>query len=538
VSSVDAETEAESAVTGSAETLPRPLTLPYGGLLFVSRPAPGPQAVPTDSFLHDLNLDQIVESVAAKREDAEVLRAHLLRQLHDGDAIRYRQEVFLDLELPELLAGTSRFAEAMRTVRRHLTQASKMSHQQQRRGWVLDAAAIYCTAIDDLATAFTESPPMSRGLRGFGAYLEGYRTSTAFSRLQEETTASKAALDAITYVMRITPDRIDIVRSQGESDYSAEVEATFERFSQGAAKDYTVKFRGWPGVDRIGGEVLTMVAKLFTAEFAGLERWFERHRDFFDRTILETERELDFYLALRSYIDPLKAAGLSFCLPEISEDSRAVHAHDTFDLALASKIVSENLGAVVTNDFELSGVERIFVVSGPNQGGKTTFARTFGQLHHLASIGAPVPGSSAAVAIFDRIFTHFEAEEDLVRLSGKLEDDLVRVHEILSRATPKSIVILNEIFTSTALKDARYLGTKIMERLIELDLLCVFVTFVDEMASMGASVVSVMSAVVPSDPAQRTFRVVRAPADGLAHAIALAEKHGVTYDRIKERLAR
>jgi DNA mismatch repair protein MutS len=58
------------------------------------------------------------------------------------------------------------------------------------------------------------------------------------------------------------------------------------------------------------------------------------------------------------------------------------------------------------------------------------------------------------------------------------------------------------------------------------------------MASMGDSVVSVMSTVVPSDPAQRTFRVVRAPADGLAHAMALAEKHGVTYDRIKERLAR
>jgi hypothetical protein len=64
VSTVDAETEAESAVTGSAETLPAPLTLPYAGLLFVSRPAPGPQAEPIDSFVHDLNLDQIVESIA------------------------------------------------------------------------------------------------------------------------------------------------------------------------------------------------------------------------------------------------------------------------------------------------------------------------------------------------------------------------------------------------------------------------------------------------------------------------------------------
>ena len=326
------------------------------------------------------------------------------------------------------------------------------------------------------------------------------------------------------------------MRGQGEQDYSAEVGATFQRFSQGVVKNYRVAFRGWPGIDHIGGEVLTMVAKLYPDEFAVLERWFERHRDFFDRTIRESERELDFYMSLRSYIDPLKATGLSFCFPEVSERSKAVHAHNTYDLALAAKIVSGNLGTIVTNDFDLTDAERVFVVSGPNQGGKTTFARTFGQLHHLASIGAPVPGTHADLFVFDTIFTHFEREEDLVRLSGKLEDDLVRIHDILSRATPQSIVILNEIFTSTALNDARYLGARIMERLIALDLLCVFVTFVDEMASIGGSVVSLMSTVVPADPAQRTFRVVRAPADGLAHALALAEKHGVTYDCITERL--
>ncbi len=201
-------------------------------------------------------------------------------------------------------------------------------------------------------------------------------------------------------------------------------------------------------------------------------------------------------------------------------------------------MVTNELGPVVFNTLELSGVERVFVVSGPNQGGKTTFARTFGQLHHLASIGCPVPGTDVQTYLFDRIFTHFEREEDVERLSGKLEDDLVRIQDILVQATPKSILIMNEIFTSTALNDARYLGTQIMERVIALDLFCVFVTFVDEIASMGDSVVSVMSTIVPDNPAQRTFRVVRAPANGLAFAMALAEKHGLSYSRLKERMGR
>jgi DNA mismatch repair ATPase MutS len=122
-------------------------------------------------------------------------------------------------------------------------------------------------------------------------------------------------------------------------------------------------------------------------------------------------------------------------------------------------------------------------------------------------------------------------------MSGKLEDDLVRIGEILRAATPASIVILNEIFTSTTLHDARFLGTKLLTKVIQLDALCVYVTFVDELASLGEPVVSMMSAIVPENPAERTYQVVRKPADGLAHALALAEKYDLTYERLRGRVA-
>ncbi|HZT53039.1 MAG TPA: hypothetical protein VE995_01510, partial [Gaiellaceae bacterium] len=451
----------------------------------------------------------------------------------DENAVRYRHEVCRELERREVRAPLDRFVVEMRRVHEHLEQAERLRHPLQRQAWLLDAIAIYSEAVAGLAAALAGLELRSRALRSLRTFLGAYVSSDRFRTRAAEAGALQEELSAVEYAIHIQGGRVTVEAPQGQADYGAEVKAAFARFEQRAARGYRAQLHDFPDLNHVEARILELVARLHRDLFDRLADYCRRERDFLDPTVARLEREAQVYLAYLDLVERLAGRGLRFCYPQVSASSAETAVRDAFDLALALKAEREE-GTVVTNDLVLSGPERIAVVTGPNNGGKTTFARMVGQLHHLAALGLPVPGSSARLLLPDRVFTLFEREEEVGSLRGKLEDELVRTREVLEQATAQSVVILNETFTATTLEDARTIGARILRRLLAIGALGVYVTFVDELSALGEATVSLVAQVAPADPTQRTFRVVRQPADGRAYALAIAEQYGLTYDRLLE----
>jgi len=486
----------------------------------------------------DLNLDQVFAPIFKKKKEFE-LEGFFYTPLAEIEAITYRQEVMRELENDELRGLFTNFSTTVYSLDLYMVNiraalASKESYENNylTRGRMLDYAERYCNAVNALLEGLKGKTLRSEGLSSFAEYLLAYSRSKEFQELSAQVARLRKELSTVEYSMLINSGTIRVRKYEGEADHSKQLIACFEKFRQGKVKDYRQKVPEEPVATHVEAAVLNMVARFFKDIFNHLNSFCQKHLHFLDPTLVRFAREIQFYPSWLYYIQPLRKAGLPFNYPRLCNTAEHIYALEGFDIALATLKKEKT----VCNDFTLRAPERIMVVTGPNQGGKSTFARAFGQMHWLASLGLCVPGREAALYLFDQIFTHFGREEDLSTLHGRLEDDLKRLHELLERAASRSIIILNEIFSSATLSDALALGGCMMDAISELGALVVVVTFLDELAFHGPETVSMVSTVKEEDPTERTYKFVRRPPDGLAYAIHIARKHRLTYEQLRERL--
>ncbi len=265
------------------------------------------------------------------------------------------------------------------------------------------------------------------------------------------------------------------------------------------------------------------------------------------------DREIQFYLSVIAFSEELGRRRFRFSMPEvgrrtgelrvneiqgkgtISDNRRRLMILDGYDLALAIREGTTS-DDIILNDCRMEGPERQMILTGPNQGGKITYGRMLGQILWLASLGCPVPCRRAEVWLCDGIFTHFSVEEDMEMQSGRLQEELRRLGPILAKAGPDSLVILNELFSTTTVRDALAMGQRILDQLAEKGCFCLYVTHAGDLAKADTRRVSLVAEVRADNPDLRTFLVVRRPADGYAGTHAIARKYRLDYLALKERL--
>ena len=222
---------------------------------------------------------------------------------------------------------------------------------------------------------------------------------------------------------------------------------------------------------------------------------------FFDRL----RKELAFYIGSLRFTQKMEELGMPWCIPELTAaDADSRSWEEMYDVSL----VYRNKAAVVGNTLTAEN-KNLYIVTGANQGGKTTFLRSFGQAQLMAQCGLPV-GAKAYTAPYRRaVFTHFCQEEDRYLKSGKLDKELELMDRIADHVRSGDLVLFNESFASTNEREGSEIGREITEALVESGVEVVSVSHLHMFAASfrGREGVQYLRA-ERLDSGQRTFRLL------------------------------
>lgn len=483
-------------------------------------------------FFKDLNLDQIAKAIYILDSEKESIK-YFYSPTNNLDTIKYRQDIFKDLFVEENYYKMINFFNYMYQIEINIKKSGLPTNWFNRRELVI-LTNKYVLSIKEINDYLNNANIKSLGLNKFKEFINDYIKSDKFIELDKSLKKLKDEISKIKYTMVIKGNEIYISNFEDEVDFKDSINNIFSVFDFKTSKEYKKVVPDVTFSKDIDELILDGISKINKDAFNIVIDFTKNHQNFYNNEFYRLNKEIRFYFSYLIFMDKIKSNGLLFNIPNVS-NNKCEHSTDSFDLALAYKLYFYKK-APITNSFSLEGSERIIIVSGPNQGGKTTFARQFGQLHYLASLGLPIPGRESDMFLCDNIYTHFKTEENLENLNGKLQSELLGVKNIIDNSTTNSIIILNEIFQSTTSKDGMILGGKLIDMLTKKDNICLFVSFLDKLSTYNKNTTSMVSTVNIDNPEERTFKIVKREADGKAYAFAISNKYHLTYDDIRRRI--
>lgn len=196
-------------------------------------------------------------------------------------------------------------------------------------------------------------------------------------------------------------------------------------------------------------------------------------------SLTEIREMLAFYTGILNLYKDMSQLTDKLCFPTFFIDTGKYEMKDLLDIGLVLK----KQPSVVGNTISFTNI-KLCIITGANQGGKTTFLRSIGLAQLMAQSGLFVTADQFACSIYPGIYTHFPNEEDQELRYGLLEKELQKFNELVSYIKSGDLLLMNESFSTTIEYDASYLANQMISAFCSSNITTIFVTHLYEYAHM------------------------------------------------------
>ncbi|MEE1342202.1 MAG: hypothetical protein U0L23_05750 [Lachnospiraceae bacterium] len=239
----------------------------------------------------------------------------------------------------------------------------------------------------------------------------------------------------------------------------------------------------------------------------------------------------------------MEEKNLPMCKPQIKPmKEQACEVVGAYNPMVALKLSEVT---VVGNDFSFDENGKIFIITGPNHGGKSVFAYSIGMVQALFQLGLFVPAKEAVLSPVSNIFTHFPDSDENNYGKGRLESECARLSHILEQITEDDLIIMDEAFSSTSGTEAGYIAGEVLTGLGIIGCRGLFVTHIHDLPHQvdtfnshpqNKSKIDNLAAQMKSkEDGTRSYKLVRTMPDGLSYAKDIAKKYGLELEQIIKR---
>ncbi len=433
----------------------------------------GPAPQHSTELADDLELDLLLGAMAGGDQYLyDVAREVLLASLTSADQIRYRQAILADwLQNPDTALALYRLAtDAIGAEQR--TRADAFSSP----GYLLNRSVQVMEAYAGLL----------RKLRGIADQQAGRFHSPGCSALLSTLRAElgDAYLAQVELHLRQLRFRGGLLMTASPGTASTGTDYALGRpdSGRGALRGLLAPGSGparyvldVPERDVTGRQTLSGIRDHGIGEVAGaLAQSCEHIRGFFE----QLRREVAFYLGCLHLHERLAERGQPTCMPVPLPAGRPVlTARGLVDAALALSLDAQ----VVANDVAADG-KALVLITGANQGGKSTFLRSAGLAQLMMQCGMFVTASEFSANVCGAVYTHFSRPEDVTMTSGKLDEELARMSEIIDAIKPGCLLLCNESFAATNEREGSHIARAVISALLDSGVKVLAVTHFFELA--------------------------------------------------------